>query len=649
MAKSISIPITGNSAPLRKALKESQSDLAKFAKSGKVQLAAAGAALTLFAKVAVSAAAEDQKSKALLAVALRRTVGANSELIESIDKSILSMSLATGIADDNLRPALSQLVRATGDVTTAQKLLTLGLDVSAGSGRDLSSVTMALSRAAMGNFTALKKLGVPISENTIKSKDLKAATDELQLLFGGSAEANAGTFQGQMSRLSVAVGEVYEGIGTLLLPTLQKLADKALIVTTALSEGGLAGANKAVGKIVKDNTHNLDGSVNGLGRFGNATIHATNMTKRFLNGLGAIARTVFRADTENLKLDGTLKQLTATEDTLALKEDGLVRARSGLILTTSTLITTQEQLNHFMGPVSSRNLQDLNQNYADYLKSLAGVGAGTGDTTTKTKSLKTSLKEGLAKSLVDAKEKLKSAKSAMKEFSNGIRDALTSTVSLSDAMSTASSTDDAYKTALQERAQAYKDLDQAKVSRDATQYAEALAKVADAEKNVTDSKAGQKSYTQAFQDQIAAAKSFAGNLKTLIGDPYKLGQAGLSQLLNLGPIAGNAVAADLLAGVGGFTTGSLNADLAGISAIAGQTGQAAGTAFMGGSVNTAASAVANLAGTTIGGTESAPTIIIQTGVGDPDAISRSVVKAIAHNDKRAGKVKVIAKKPTKKK
>ena len=70
---------------------------------------------------------------------------------------------------------------------------------------------------------------------------------------------------------------------------------------------------------------------------------------------------------------------------------------------------------------------------------------------------------------------------------------------------------------------------------------------------------------------------------------------------------------------------------------------------MGGSVNTAQSAVTNLAGTTIGGTESAPTIIIQTGIGDPDAISRSVVKAISHNDKRAGKVKVIAKKPTKKK
>ena len=137
MAKSISIPITGNSAPLRKALKESQSDLAKFAKSGKVQLAAAGAALTLFAKKAVSAAAEDQKSKALLAVALRATVGANAELIESIDKSITSMAFATGVADDNLRPAFSQLVRATGDVTTAQKLLTLGLDVSAGSGRDL--------------------------------------------------------------------------------------------------------------------------------------------------------------------------------------------------------------------------------------------------------------------------------------------------------------------------------------------------------------------------------------------------------------------------------------------------------------------------------------------------------------------------------
>lgn len=620
MAKSISIPITGNSAPLRKALKESQSDLAKFAKSGKVQLAAAGAALTLFAKKAVSAAAEDQKSKALLAVALRATVGANSELIESIDKSITSMAFATGVADDNLRPAFSQLVRATSDVTTAQKLLTLGLDVSAGSGRDLGSVTMALSRAAMGNFAALKRLGVPISENTIKTKDLKAATQELNALFGGSAAVNASTFSGQMDRLKFALGELSESVGALLLPTLTRLADAAADMIKVFGDNGVGGVLDALGKGLKDNANNADGTVSGLGRLENAFIRLGNAGKYALNFLGFIGRNVLRLDVPNLKLTDTIGKQADAEIKLtrerALQQDKLKSGARAVVA---------------------------------FDKSLMDTTSTTKGLTKKQEDLRVGLRSGLAKSLADAKEKLRDAKSAMKEFSNGIRDALTSTVSLADAMSKSNDTEDAYKTALQERAQAYKDLDQAKVSRDATQYAEALAKVADAEKNVTDSKAGQKSYTQAFQDQIAAAKSFAGNLKTLIGDPYKLGQAGLSQLLNLGPIAGNAVAADLLAGVGGFTTGSLNADLAGISAIAGQTGQAAGTAFMGGSVNTAASAVANLAGTTIGGTESAPTIIIQTGVGDPDAISRSVVKAIAHNDKRAGKVKVIAKKPTKKK
>ena len=620
MAKSISIPITGNSAPLRKALKESQSDLAKFAKSGKVQLAAAGAALTLFAKKSVSAAAEDQKSKALLAVALRATVGANAELIESIDKSITSMAFATGVADDNLRPAFSQLVRATGDVTTAQKLLTLGLDVSSGSGRDLSSVTMALSRAAMGNFAALKRLGVPISENTIKTKDLKAATQELNALFGGSAAVNASTFSGQMDRLKFALGELSESVGALLLPTLTRLADAAADMIKVFGDNGVGGVLDALGKGLKDNANNADGTVSGLGRLENAFIRLGNAGKYALNFLGFIGRNVLRLDVPNLKLTDTIGKQADAEIKLtrerALQQDKLKSGARAVVA---------------------------------FDKSLMDTTSTTKGLTKKQEDLRVGLRSGLAKSLADAKEKLRDAKSAMKEFSNGIRDALTSTVSLADAMSKSNDTEDAYKTALQERAQAYKDLDQAKVSRDATQYAEALAKVADAEKNVTDSKAGQKSYTQAFQDQISAAKSFAGNLKTLIGDPYKLGQAGLSQLLNLGPIAGNAVAADLLAGVGGFTTGSLNADLAGISAIAGQTGQAAGTAFMGGSVNTAASAVANLAGTTIGGTESAPTIIIQTGVGDPDAISRSVVKAIAHNDKRAGKVKVIAKKPTKKK
>ncbi len=651
MAKSISVAVTGNTAPLRKALKRSQGDLMSFAKNSKVQLAAASAAFGLFAKKVVTAAAEDQKSQQLLATSLRSTVGANSELIASLEKSVLKMSLATGVADDKLRPAFSQLVRATGDVAAAQELLSLGLDVSVGSGRDLESVTMALSRAAMGNFTALKRLGVPISENTIKTKDLAAASQELRDLFGGSAQANAGTFSGRMDRLKVAVGEVYENIGMLLLPILSRLAEHAVTVTTALSEGGLAGANEELGKIVKKNTHNFDGSVNALGRFGNFTIHATNASKKFLNVLGAIGRTVLRYDMENLKLDKTLKQLTQTELDLTLAEEGLVRTRSGLILFSGLAVKTQRQLDHFMGPVASRNINDLNTAFLEYQKSLIKTSSTTSGATKTQEDLRVSLKAGLGTALKDARQKLADARAALKDFSNGIRDSIMSNVSLGDALKSATDSEDAITEALRERAQAYKDLEQAKETRDADKYAEALAKVADAEQKVTESKASQKSFTQVFQEQIAAAKAFSGNLKTLIADPFKLGQAGLSQLLNLGPVAGNAVAKDLIAGVGGFTAAGLNADLAGISGVAGATGTAAANAFMGSTVSTAQSGLANLQGTTIGGTATAPTIVIQAGIGDPDAISRAVVSAIKNNDNRAGKTKVVVqrKKTTKKK
>ena len=208
----------------------------------------------------------------------------------------------------------------------------------------------------------------------------------------------------------------------------------------------------ALGKGLKDNANNADGTVSGLGRLENAFIRLGNAGKYALNFLGFIGRNVLRLDVPNLKLTDTIGKQADAEIKLtrerALQQDKLKSGARAVVA---------------------------------FDKSLMDTTSTTKGLTKKQEDLRVGLRSGLAKSLADAKEKLRDAKSAMKEFSNGIRDALTSTVSLADAMSKSNDTEDAYKTALQERAQAYKDLDQAKVSRDATQYAEALAKVADAD------------------------------------------------------------------------------------------------------------------------------------------------------------------------
>ena len=165
---------------------------------------------------AAKAAVEEQKSAALLAQQLQNTLGANNQLIASVEESIKAMSLNAAVADDELRPAFAQLVRATQDVDTATSMLQLALDVSAGTGRDLQSVTIALSKAYQGNTTALSRLG-------IKAEDGVDIFETLKTQFSGAAEAAAQNDPFQ--RLSVIFGEVSEQIGQILIPYLNELAD----------------------------------------------------------------------------------------------------------------------------------------------------------------------------------------------------------------------------------------------------------------------------------------------------------------------------------------------------------------------------------------------------------------------------------------
>lgn len=144
-------------------------------------LAAAAAAVGAFAiKLGVDgvkAAVEEERAVASLAKTLANVGQAFA--VPQVEQFIDNLQFATGVADSELRPSFQKLVTATQDVTRAQDMLRFALDISAGTGRDLQSVTLALSRAAGGQFTALRRLGVPLDDATIKSRDLGAVMGQL--------------------------------------------------------------------------------------------------------------------------------------------------------------------------------------------------------------------------------------------------------------------------------------------------------------------------------------------------------------------------------------------------------------------------------------------------------------------------------------
>lgn len=203
--------------------------LEKFGKVAAAAFAAAAAAAAAYAgKLAiegVKAAIEDEAAQKRLALALQNVTAATDAQIASVEEQILQTSLATGVADDKLRPALQRLAVATGSVEKSQELLTLALDVSAGTGKDVETVANALGKAYEGNTASLARLGVGLSSAEIKTLGLEGTVKQLSATFGGAATTQANTFEGQINRLQVAFDEAKESVGTALLPTLQNLLD----------------------------------------------------------------------------------------------------------------------------------------------------------------------------------------------------------------------------------------------------------------------------------------------------------------------------------------------------------------------------------------------------------------------------------------
>ena len=173
--------------------------------------------------MATQAAVEDQKAQDLLAQQLRTSAMATDDVIASNEEFISGLSRAFAVVDDDLRPAMANLVRSTGSVETAQSLMNTALDIAAATGKDLETVTLALGKAANGQTGALLKLDPSLKGVIDSSSSLDDITQALAVSFGGAATVAAESFDGRMRGMKIAMDETKESIGAALLPVLEKL------------------------------------------------------------------------------------------------------------------------------------------------------------------------------------------------------------------------------------------------------------------------------------------------------------------------------------------------------------------------------------------------------------------------------------------
>ena len=184
-----------------------------------------------YGKASVRAFAADEKAARSLSNTLKN-LGAGYAAT-NVEDFISKLQSATGVLDDNLRPALQILLTATGDVTKSQDALNLALDISANTGKDLSAVSTALAKGFQGNTTALAKMGGAVSKATIATGNMDKITAELTAKYKGSALTAIGGYAGQMAKLGVASANAKEIIGKGLLDSISMLSGSNGVTTTA--------------------------------------------------------------------------------------------------------------------------------------------------------------------------------------------------------------------------------------------------------------------------------------------------------------------------------------------------------------------------------------------------------------------------------
>ena len=256
MAKTLTVYLAADLKKFNSGIKDAQHGLNGFGGTLKNMLGpaliAAGAAAGAFAiKLGVDgvkAAIEDQKAMEALATTLDNLNMSHST--DAIEGYIYELERAYGIADTELRPAYDRLIRSTKDVEEANNALKLSMDISAATGKSLQAVTDALGRAYDGNTVGLSRLGLGIDKTALASMSLEDITAQLAKTFGGQADTNARTFEGQLRRLTTATDNLKEAFGAGLLEALGDTNDTTqnLVDTMESFEPILKGLGGAFGR-----------------------------------------------------------------------------------------------------------------------------------------------------------------------------------------------------------------------------------------------------------------------------------------------------------------------------------------------------------------------------------------------------------------
>jgi hypothetical protein len=273
----------------KKAFKQAEASTDKLSKSVKKLAGSLGVAfgtqqIVSYGKRAIKAFADSELEATRLTTAVSNLGLAFAA--PQIDRYIDNIELATGVNRDQLQPAFLTLLRTTGSLTKSQELLNLSLDVAASEGLDAATVAEKLSQAYVGNAKGLGSLNIGLTKAELNSANFETVQKRLTVLFGGQGEAAANSYTASIAKLAIASEQASEIIGEGLVNSLLILSGTSSV--DELAQEMLDGARNA--KQFTENVAELFRLLNTPGR------RVSNVLEKFIKATDPYVDLIIEGD-----------------------------------------------------------------------------------------------------------------------------------------------------------------------------------------------------------------------------------------------------------------------------------------------------------------------------------------------------------------
>lgn len=492
---------------------KAQFGLEKAAKPAGVALLGLAAA----AGFATNAAIQDAAAQDQLAGVLQRQTGATKEQVAETEAFISSLSRATAMADDELRPALASLVTATGNLQTSQTLLRRAQDLAVSTNSDLATAVDAVAKAYNGQTKGLAKLDPSLRDAIASGASFDEIMQKVAQTTGGAAAEAANTTAGRFKTLSIQFGELQETLGAKLLPVAESLVGVLINVVDIVAKNagvvvGLAAVLGTLAGIIYATkvAYAVYNAIALITKGINFALATSFTAVQIATGIGIItvaagAAALATYVIQMKRLNNELPQATAAQ----AANNGIIRAGGkAYIEINGRCVELNASLSRNINLLDTQNrrLEGLARSFGittfETGKFSEKVGGG-GGATEKVIEFGKQVKDGLTVALETAKTNLQSAQDAFTAFKDTVKLGVLAALSFGDA---------------------YKLIDD-----------------------------NGKTFMQNLKDQVDGIKKYAANLQILL--TRGLSQDALKYVLEAGGEAGAAIAAELVAGTTDLITG----------------------------------------------------------------------------------------------